>query len=169
MVAFMLCFDAGERLINNKFIGIDYGKPKEWLLYFRLWTGRCLAGSPPSKAAIQSGQTAYAPKIEMGHRLVPLTNYCQHRYILIHAIYRAVAKMVDWSGLDGELALFLKAHPESDGGSPKRKANKDAKLEDRAKRVSNHRSRDVQGCRAAGTGLRQVRRPRSCPPPARLG
>src|SRR5258706_9422308 len=29
--------------------------------------------------------------------------------------------------------------------------------------------RPVQGCRAAGTGLRQVRRPRSCPPPARLG
>jgi hypothetical protein len=142
MVAFMLCFDAGERLINNKFIGIDYGKPKEWLLYFRLWDAAVDWALSRGFSSIQSGQTAYAPKIEMGHRLVPLTNYCQHRYILIHAIYRAVAKMVDWSGLDGELALFLKAHPESDGGSPKRKAKKDAKLEDRAKRVSNHRSRD---------------------------
>jgi hypothetical protein len=36
--------------------------------------------------SIQSGQTAYAPKIEMGHRLVPLTNYCHHRSILLHAI-----------------------------------------------------------------------------------
>src|SRR5262249_49228977 len=36
LVAFMLCFDLGAKVIN-KFIGIDYRRPQEWLLYFRLW------------------------------------------------------------------------------------------------------------------------------------
>jgi hypothetical protein len=127
MVAFMLCFDAGERLIN-KFIGIDYGKPKEWLLYFLLWDAAVDWALARGFSSIQSGQTTYAAKIEMGHRLVPLTNYCRHRNPLIHALYRAVAKTVNWSSLDGELTLFLKAHPEADGCSPKSKAKKDAKL-----------------------------------------
>jgi len=44
MLAFMLCFDMGERVIN-KYIGLDYGRPKEWSLYFafgkRLSRGPC--------------------------------------------------------------------------------------------------------------------------------
>ena len=36
MIAFMFCFDMGERLINM-FIGMDYSRPKEWMLFFRLW------------------------------------------------------------------------------------------------------------------------------------
>ena len=32
MIAFMLCFDMGERLINM-FVGMDYSRPKEWMLF----------------------------------------------------------------------------------------------------------------------------------------
>ena len=39
MVAFMLCFDMGERL-EDMYIGIDYSRPKEWMLFFRLWEVR---------------------------------------------------------------------------------------------------------------------------------
>jgi hypothetical protein len=32
VVAFMLCYDLGEWLAN-KFIGMDYSRPKEWMLF----------------------------------------------------------------------------------------------------------------------------------------
>jgi hypothetical protein len=116
MLAFMLCFHVGERVIN-KFIGIDYTRPKNWYLYFRLWDA-CLDWSLSRGAtAIQSGQTGYAGKIGSGHRLVPLLNYGRHRNALAHAIARAVAPHIDWGTLDPDLATFLAAHPEAGAAS----------------------------------------------------
>jgi predicted N-acyltransferase len=112
MIAFMLCFDLGSRIIN-KFIGIDYRRPRDWLLYFRLWDSALEWALSRGAGAIQSGQTGYAPKIETGHRLVPLTNYCAHRNALLHALGRACARHIDWSTLDDDLARFIKAHPEA--------------------------------------------------------
>jgi hypothetical protein len=111
IVAFMLCIDMGSRIIN-KFIGIDYRRPRDWLLYFRLWDAAVEWALSRGAEAIQSGQTGYAPKIETGHRLVPLTNYCAHRNPLVHAIGRAFARRIGWSTLDDDLARFLKAHPD---------------------------------------------------------
>jgi len=111
MVAFMLCFDMGSRVIN-KFVGIDYRRPRDWLPYFRLWDAALEWALSRGAAAIQSGQTGYAPKIETGHRLVPLTNYCAHRNRLVHAIGRAFARHITWATLDDDLARFLKAHPD---------------------------------------------------------
>ncbi|MFA7279876.1 MAG: GNAT family N-acetyltransferase [Sterolibacterium sp.] len=113
MLAFMLCF-ASEHHVINKFIGIDYARPKEWLLYFRLWDAALDWALRRGARSIQSGQTGYAPKIELGHRLVPLTNYCLHRNPLMHLIYGLVAKTVSWATLDEDLARFLKAHPEEE-------------------------------------------------------
>lgn len=113
MIAFMLCF-ASEHHVINKFIGIDYARPKEWLLYFRLWDAALDWALSRGARSIQSGQTGYAPKIELGHRLVPLTNHCRHRNPLIHLIYGLVAKTVSWATLDEDLARFLKAHPEEE-------------------------------------------------------
>ncbi len=112
MIAFMLCFALGSRLIN-KFIGIDYRRPKEWLLYFRLWDAALDWALTQGFEAIQSGQTGYAPKIEMGHALIPLTNYCRHRNVLMHRIYATIARTVGWQTLDDDLARFVKAHPEA--------------------------------------------------------
>lgn len=111
-VAFMLCFDLGERIIN-KFIGIDYRRPRQWLLYFRLWDAAVDFSVSRGAGAIQSGQTGYAAKIETGHALVPLTNYCAHRNRLIHALGRLFARRIGWDTLDEDLARHLKAHPES--------------------------------------------------------
>ena len=110
MLAFMLCFDFGSQIIN-KFIGIDYARPKQWLLYFRLWEAALDWALARGAGSIQSGQTGYAPKIEVGHRLVPLTNYCAHRNPLIHWVYAQVAKSVSWATLDQDLARHLEAHP----------------------------------------------------------
>ena len=111
LVAFMLCFDLGAKVIN-KFIGIDYRRPQEWLLYFRLWDAAVDWALARGASTIQSGQTGYAPKLETGHRLVPLTNYCAHRNGVIHALGRLAARRIDWSTLDADLARYVRAHPE---------------------------------------------------------
>jgi hypothetical protein len=112
MIAFMLCFVLGRRLIN-KFIGIDYGRPKSWLLYFRLWEAALDWALSLGASSIQSGQTGYAPKIELGHDLLPLTNYCRHGNILVHYLYALIARRIGWHTLDVDLARHLKAHPEA--------------------------------------------------------
>ena len=111
LVAFMLCFDLGTKVIN-KFIGIDYARPREWLLYFRLWDAALDWALARGAGAIQSGQTGYAPMIETVHRLVPLTNYCAHRNGAIHAAARLAARRIGWSTLDDDLARYLRAHPQ---------------------------------------------------------
>ena len=87
MVAFMLCFALGDHVIN-KFIGIDYRQPKEWFLYFKLWDAAVEWSYSVGGKSIQSGQTGYAPKIELGNGMVPLNNYCVHRNSAINFIYR---------------------------------------------------------------------------------
>ena len=119
LIAFKLCFALGNRVIH-KFIGIDYRRPRDWMLYFRLWDATldwCLARGATS---IQTGQTGYAAKIETGHRLVPLTNYCQHRNGFMHKLFGVFAKRIRWQTLDDDLARYLKAHPEADAAGPAR-------------------------------------------------
>lgn len=117
MIAFMLCFaypggngESGH--VINKFIGIDYRRPKESFTYFRLWEAAVEWSLSIGARSIQSGQTGYAPKIEIGHRLVPLTNHCAHANPLVHWVYKTVAKTVNWHTLDDDLATYVKAHPE---------------------------------------------------------
>jgi hypothetical protein len=109
-VAFMLCFETPGHLVN-KFIGIDYRTPREWMLYFRLWDAALEHALSLGATVIQSGQTGYRPKIELGHELVALTNYGAHRNPLIHWIYARVAAEVDWHTLDPALAGALKKPP----------------------------------------------------------
>jgi hypothetical protein len=110
IVAFMLCFDLGGAVIN-KYIGIDYARPNNWYLLFRLidvavdWTlsrgGRLLQG----------GQTGYSAKLEQGHRLVPLTIYGKQFNPVFHWIGKMVTRNVRWATLDDDLAEYVKAHP----------------------------------------------------------
>jgi len=111
MLSFMLCFKLGEHVVN-KFIGIDYRQPKEWFLYFRLWDAAVEWAYSQGAKSIQSGQTGYAPKIELGNDMVPLSNYCQHRNPIVNFIYQLVAKTINWDTLDSDLAIYVKAYPE---------------------------------------------------------
>ena len=111
IVAFMLCFNLGDHVIN-KFIGMDYDAPQDWFLYFRLWIEVVNWSYKIGAKTIQSGQTAYPAKIETGHQLIPLTNFCKHRNTLMHSISKKVASLVNWDTLDQDLALYLKAYPE---------------------------------------------------------
>jgi hypothetical protein len=109
VIAFVLCFDTGKQILN-KYIGIDYDRPRDEFLYFRLWEAAVDFALSRGASAIKSGQTAYEAKIEMGHTLIPLTNYCKHRNLFLHAIYGAIAKRIDWTTLDEQLAQYVKAH-----------------------------------------------------------
>ena len=111
LVAFMLVFHLGRRVVN-KFIGIDYGRAGQTYLYFRLFAAALDFAHGVSAAEIQSGQTGYRAKLDLGHRLVPLHNLVRHSNPLVHALYRAVGSRVTWSGLDDDLKIFLRAHPE---------------------------------------------------------
>lgn len=113
LVAGMLCFAIGARIIN-KFIGMDYRRPRDWFLYFRLWEALVDWALARGAHSIQSGQTGYEAKIEIGHRLIPLTNYGKHRGRIAHWLYCRIAGRLDWASLDADLADFVKAHPELD-------------------------------------------------------
>jgi hypothetical protein len=113
IVAFMLCFRLGSRVVN-KFIGLDYQIANKTHLYFRLWEVALEWAVCSGASEFQSGQTGYSAKIEIGHELVPLTNFCRHRQPLIHKVYELVASTISWSTLDDGLATHLKAHPEDD-------------------------------------------------------
>ena len=126
MVSFMLCFLQGDKAIN-KFIGIDYRQPPEGFLYFRLWDAALAWACAAGAKSLQSGQTGYSAKLELEHRLEPLSNWCVHRNPLVHAVYRRVAGSVSWATLDSDLALHLAAHPRASssvGAGPRRVENK---------------------------------------------
>jgi len=110
IIAFMLVFELGGKLIN-KFVGMDYRRPKEWQLHFRLWDAVLDYALSRGLHAIQSGQTGYAAKIETGHRLVPLANFCRHRNPVVHKLAAAAARRIDWASLDDDLARHVRAHP----------------------------------------------------------
>ncbi|MGA8137910.1 MAG: GNAT family N-acetyltransferase [Pseudomonas gingeri] len=102
MVAFMLCFLLGDKAIN-KFIGIDYQAGKQLHLYFQLWEQAVKWSCSVGATRLDSGQTGYRVKRELGHHLVPLDCYCRHRNPLLHRVFGAVAKGITWQSLDPDL------------------------------------------------------------------
>jgi Acetyltransferase (GNAT) domain len=103
LAAFMLLFLIGKRAVN-KFIGIDYSLGGEGRLYFQLWELAVHWAYAAGVSELQSGQTGYQVKLDLGHELVPLTNYCQHRNRIVHRLFAAVTRRVDWASLDEDLA-----------------------------------------------------------------
>ena len=117
LVAFMLVYDLGDTVIN-KFIGIDYGRPREWMLYFRLNDAAVDYALSHGAQRLQSGQTGYRVKIELGHRLIPLVNFARHRLWPVHAVYALVGKSIGWATLDPDLARHVAAHPDNPTALP---------------------------------------------------
>jgi hypothetical protein len=102
LVAFMLCFLSGSRVIN-KYIGLDYSYGRDWFLYFRLWEAAVEWTIEKDARELQSGQTGYGAKHDIGHCLVPLVNYCRHRNPVLNSVFKRIARRVSWSTLDSGL------------------------------------------------------------------
>jgi hypothetical protein len=66
--------------------------------------------------SIQSGQTGYAAKIEVGHRLIPMSNFFRHQNIAWHAVMRLFARKISWQTLDRDLAFHIKSNSVLDVG-----------------------------------------------------
>ncbi|MGC9260310.1 MAG: GNAT family N-acetyltransferase [Phycisphaerae bacterium] len=102
MVAFMLLFVSNGKAIN-KFIGLDYNYGGDWFMYFRLWDEAVRWATAMGANQLQSGQTGYFAKRDVGHKLIELCNYCRHRNALLNAILAAVGKRITWATLDPDL------------------------------------------------------------------
>ena len=109
--AFMLMLDLGDRAINQ-FIGIDHACADGAWLYFRLFEAAYDWACATQATSLQSGQTGYRAKLDMGHELVPLWNWCEHRGPIVNSVFRHAAKGIEWGTLDPQLAEYLRAHPE---------------------------------------------------------
>jgi hypothetical protein len=109
--AFMLLFDLGPRVIN-RFIGIDYRLGEQRYLYFQLFAAAYDWACTTQARTIESGQTGYRAKLDLGHTLVPLWNVCRHRSPMMNRIFAKVTRDVSWRTLDPDLAIWLDAHPE---------------------------------------------------------
>jgi hypothetical protein len=112
MVGFMLLFDLGERVINQ-FIGIDYESAQGAYTYFRLFAAAYDWACTTRARVMQSGQTGYMAKLESGHTLVPLWNYCEHRNAAVNWMFRKVAGRITWHTLDEQLREWLSAYPSA--------------------------------------------------------
>jgi hypothetical protein len=115
LVAFMLVFCLGDRVIN-KFIGLDYRRSGKTYLYFRLFDAAVDFAVARRAKEIQSGQTGYRAKFDLGHRLVPLWNVFRHENRLVHFIFCTIGRRITWPSLDADLATYLRAHPTDAGG-----------------------------------------------------
>jgi len=112
LITFMLIFYQGTQVIN-KFIGIDYQKSGDTYLYFRLFEAALEFAYQHGARQLQSGQTGYRAKIDLGHTLVPLFNICRHVNPILNMLYGWIGKRVSWKTLDSDLAEYITAHPKS--------------------------------------------------------
>jgi hypothetical protein len=106
LVAFMLVFCIGGRVVN-KFIGLNYPRGGNTFLYFRLFDAALDFACARGANELQSGQTGYRAKLDLGHRLVPLFNVFHHEQPLVHAVFRTIGRRVTWRSLDPDLAAYL--------------------------------------------------------------
>jgi hypothetical protein len=105
LVAFMLVFVLGDKVIN-KFIGLDYRLEGPVFLYFRLFDAFVDFAYASGAKDLQSGQTGYRAKLDLGHGLVPLFNVFRHEQAPVHAIFRAIGRRISWASLDSDLVRF---------------------------------------------------------------
>jgi hypothetical protein len=107
-VAFMLLLDLGPRIINQ-FIGIDYSLGSRAFLTFRLFAEAYDWAAQRGASTLGSGQTGYAAKLDLGHQLVPLWNYCHHSNRLMNWVLSRVASRIRVESLDEQLRVHFEA------------------------------------------------------------
>lgn len=105
MVAFSMCFLLNTCVIN-KCAGLDYTRPSTLFLNYRLWDAVLDWALSVGAKSMRSGQTGYSAKVEFGHHLVPLTNWCHLRNPILHAGLKLIARRISWASLDPDLAAF---------------------------------------------------------------
>ena len=91
LIAFNLLFLQPDRVID-KFIGIDYATPRDCDLYLLSWMENVRQALQLGIRRLQSGQTAYRRKLELGSRLLPCAVYFRHRSALLHLVLSMLSR-----------------------------------------------------------------------------
>ncbi len=102
LCAFNLVFIEKNRMID-KFLGARYPLGREHNIYAVSWmenVKECLARGI---GVLQTGQTAYAPKLRFGSRLQPSYVFFKHRSALPYAILKTVNRFIKADRLDPDL------------------------------------------------------------------
>lgn len=111
-VAFMLLLNLGQRIINQ-FVGIDYSMGDRAFLPFRLFAKAYDWAAQRGAPTLCSGQTGYSSKLDLGHELVPLWNYCHHANRVVNWVLSRVAPAVRSESLDDQLRIHFDARLRS--------------------------------------------------------
>ena len=106
LLAFNLLFFERDRVID-KFIGIDYELARGYDIYVLSWMENVHEALRRSARCLQTGQTAYRRKIQLGSRLAPCVVYFRHRSAPVHAVLRVVARWLAFDRHDPELRDYL--------------------------------------------------------------
>ncbi len=107
-VAFMLLLRLGSRVIN-RFVGIDYDLGANAYLPFRLFAAGYDWAASTGARVLQSGQTGYSAKLDLGHDLIPLFNYCEHSNPLVNRMISRATREITWQSLDRSLEAHVRA------------------------------------------------------------
>jgi predicted N-acyltransferase len=102
LCAFNLVFIERNRMID-KFFGMRYPLGPQHNIYAVSWmenVKECIAGGI---SLLQTGQTAYGPKLRYGSRLEPAYIYFKHRSALPYAILKTVSRFIKVDRLDPDL------------------------------------------------------------------
>lgn len=94
LAAFNLCF-LHDGLLIDKFIGFDYEISRDYSLYFISWCYNIEWCIRNGVRQYQVGQTDYAPKTQLGGRLVPLYAYARHTSPVINLFLRILARFLN--------------------------------------------------------------------------
>ena len=95
---------------------MDYAQGARSFLYFRLWEEFLRWAMWKGATGVQSGQMTYEAKLDLGHELVPLSNFFRYRNPVLHLIASRVARSVCWGSLDETLRHRFASGPR-EGGS----------------------------------------------------
>jgi hypothetical protein len=93
LAAFNLLLLSEDRVID-KFLGMRYPLAREHDLYVLSWMTNLRLCLERGARRLQTGQTAYAPKLRLGSRLEPAEVWFRHRNPAVNALMRLLAPLL---------------------------------------------------------------------------
>jgi predicted N-acyltransferase len=106
LMAFNLLFFNRDRVID-KFIGIDYELARDYDVYVLSWMENVREALSRKARYLQTGQTAYRRKIQLGSTLAPCVVYFRHQSQPTQALLRLLARWLAFDRNDPELRDYV--------------------------------------------------------------
>jgi len=106
LIAFNLLFFNRDRVID-KFIGIDYELARDYDIYALSWMENVREALSRKARYLQTGQTAYRRKIQLGSTLAPCVVYFRHQSQPTQALLQVLARWLAFDRNDPELRDHL--------------------------------------------------------------